>query len=78
MRIEFEDRNKLNLEIESELTQEHFELLLEIELRKINYKIIEPDHKVCRICRDSAEDNEYKYGMCCFCLNDFEHPFIWV
>ena len=58
-----------------------------LDLIKINYEFIEPNFTECIICKCDVheidtytgltEQIELINGMCKFCLNDFEHPFIW-
>lgn len=58
-----------------------------LDLIKTNYEFIEPNFTECVICKtDITEvdhftkeisEIELNNGMCVFCLNDFEHPFIW-
>lgn len=58
-----------------------------LDLIKTNYEFIEPFHTECVICKSDineidvytglTEQMELTNGMCHWCLNDFEHPFVW-
>lgn len=85
MNIVENQNQRYNLEIGQipEYPLEYLKLVSEYS----DYLLVDPIFMECIGCRTSAEEidnyteqiiiNEFFNGMCKFCENDFDHPFIW-